>query len=412
MTPIYIFEDSQLDRLYPLTYAHSPCELRCGTGTLLERMVRTIGRPIAGVLVRDVLAEPLRRRIALPVNPPFATKEGIILVNARWLMTAPWVEPEPDSAGLASGAIVWIHLSPQRAAQVDLGAVHNPHTLEALLPELQRRTAVATLIGRPWDLLEHQRRALLADWPRFGPAQDGTLLGPVHQLAQQNIHIGRGVKLYPGVVLDAQEGPIILEAGVEIRAQAVITGPTYIGRHGVIRTAADIREDNHFGPGCRIGGEVIGSIILGHSNKQHLGFLGQSILGEWVNLGAGTTTSNLKNTYGTVRMAVNGVAEDSGRQFLGAVIGDHAKIGIGTYLSTGTLIGFASQVTVARPPKFVPSFAWLTSQGMARIDFEKAQAVARTAMSRRHMEFTPADHELWVRIAGAWAAGEKFDWPA
>jgi UDP-N-acetylglucosamine diphosphorylase/glucosamine-1-phosphate N-acetyltransferase len=411
MPLIYIFEDSQVDRLYPLTYSRAAFELRCGAGTLLDRMRRAIPRPIAGVLVRDALAGVLRQRLTLPVNPPFTFTDGVILINARWLMNAPWVEPQPDSAGLIGGTIVWIHLSPQTAAQIDLGALQNPRTLEAVLPAMQRVTATATMIARPWDLLENQRDAFLADWPQFGPAQHGTLLGTVHQLEQTNIHIAPGVKIYPGVVLDAQLGPIVIDAGVEIRANAVINGPVYIGPRCVIRTAADIREDNHLGPNTRIGGEVIGSITHGNCNKQHHGFLGQSILGEWVNLGAGTTTSNLKNTYGTIRMPLNGTEENTGRQFLGSVIGDHAKIGIGSYLPTGSVIGFAAQMFVPRPPKFVPSFSWLVDQGFSRLDFEKAQAIATTVMHRRGLPFTPADHELWVHIAAEWSTYEKFDWP-
>ncbi len=410
MAPIYIFEDSQVDRLYPLTYSRAAFELRCGTNTLLERMRQNIGRPIAGLLVRDVLADPIRRRIDLPVNPPFASKDGVILINSRWLMTTPWTEPQPDSAGLVADGIAWIHLSPQQAAQIDLGKAHDSHTLEAVLPAMQRSTVPVTMIARPWDLLGQQRSAFLADWPRFGAAQNGTLLGQVHQLEQSNIHIGQGVKIYPGVVLDAQGGPIVIEAGTEIRPNAVITGPVYIGKNCLIRTAADIREDNHFGPGSRIGGECVGSIVMGNSNKQHYGFLGQSILGEWVNIGAGTTTSNLKNTYGTVRMPLSGVEESTGRQYMGSVMADHVKVGIGSYLPTGSVIGFASQIFVLRPPKFVPSFAWLVDQGFSRLDFEKAEGIAKAAMERRGQEFTLTDHELWVRIAGDWAAKEKFDW--
>ncbi|HEY4330398.1 MAG TPA: glucose-1-phosphate thymidylyltransferase, partial [Phycisphaerae bacterium] len=150
--------------------------------------------------------------------------------------------------------------------------------------------------------------------------------------------------------------------------------------------------------------------FLGNGNKQHHGFLGQSIVGEWVNLGAGTTTSNVKNTYGTVKMPLNGVDESSGRQFLGSIIGDHAKLGIGTYLSTGSVVGFGSHIVAPRPPRFVPSFAWVTDKGIQRADFEKLEQIAGTVMSRRGAEFTPADHELWVRIASEWALGEKHEW--
>ena len=156
----------------------------------------------------------------------------------------------------------------------------------------------------------------------------------------------------------------------------MVTGPVAIGPHCLIRTAADIREECAFGPNTRVGGEVGGTVFLGNANKQHHGFLGQTIVGEWVNLGAGTTTSNLKNTYGLVKMPLNGMDEPTGRQFLGSVIADHAKLGIGTYLSTGSVVGFAAHVVVPRPPRFVPSFAWLTEYGLERADFEKIEEIA------------------------------------
>jgi len=414
MPAIYLFEDSQVDRLYPLTYARPAFLLRCGARTLLERFQRIIGGRLAGVLVRDGLAEITRRHTSLPVNPGLSTKEGVILVNGRWLMLAAeeWSEPAADTAMLAANAIVSVHLSPEKAAGIDFGKLLEPRTLEAVLPTLNRQTAQAILINRPWDLLEHQRGALLTDWPSFGRALESAPHAACHILAPENVHISRNVALAPGVVLDAQAGPIIIDEGTEIRPNAVLTGPLYVGPHCVIRTAADIREDCSFGPSSRVGGEVIASIILGHSNKQHHGFLGHSILGEWVNLGAGTTTSNLKNTYGIVRSPLNGVEESTGRHFLGSIIGDHAKLGIGTYLSTGAVIGFASQITASRPAKFIPSFAWVTPKGIARVDFERLVALARTVMSRRHVEFTPADHDLFVRIAGDWSTLEEFDWSA
>ena len=185
-----------------------------------------------------------------------------------------------------------------------------------------------------------------------------------HLINEEKIHIAPNVKIWPGVVLDAQAGSIVIEENSEIRANAVITGPVHIGKNCVVRTAADIRELTTLGPNTRVGGEISHSIFLGNANKQHHGFLGQSIIGEWANLGAGTTTSNLKNTYGTIRVPINGVDEESGQRFLGSFVGDHAKIGIGTYLSTGSVIGFGSHVITSRPPKFVPSFGWVTDKGV------------------------------------------------
>lgn len=414
MPPLYVFEDSQVDRLFPLTFARAACELRVGARTLLQRLSRNLRHPIAGVLVRSPLAEAVRQRVAdIPVNPPLSTKEGILLINARWLLPAgqDWTVPDPDTAGLSQSSIVWMRLSADLARRIDLSKLHEARTLEAVLGDVRRISSDATLINRPWDLLTHQRAAITEDFAVMGQANEASLLPGVYLINSQQIHLGRDVKIWPGAVLDAENGPIIVGQGTEIRAHAVITGPTVIGEHCVIRNFADIREECSIGPHCRVGGEINGSIFQGYANKQHHGFLGQSIIGEWANLGAGTTTSNVKNTYGTVRMPLNGREENTGRQFLGSVIGDHVKLGIGTYLSTGSVIGFASQVVVPRPPRFVPSFAWLTDKGMQRADFEKIEQVAATVMARRHVSFSPADHALWVYIASVWSLAEQFTWP-
>ena len=131
------------------------------------------------------------------------------------------------------------------------------------------------------------------------------------------------------------------------------------------------------------------------------------VIGEWANLGAGTITSNLKNTYGNVRVPVNGVEQDTGLQFQGSIIADHVKIGIGTCLTTGTVIGFSSHVTAARPPKFVPSFGWVTDKGTAPLDFDKAVKIAKTVMQRREVEWTAADDEVFNRIYKTWRQVEK-----
>jgi UDP-N-acetylglucosamine diphosphorylase/glucosamine-1-phosphate N-acetyltransferase len=414
--PLYIFEDSQSDRLHPLTFSRPASDLRIGALTLGQRLERNLHRPLAGLFVRPGLAAAAAaRNPGLPINPALSPAEGLLLVNARWLLLAAqghFETPPPDTAGLAQSTIVWIHLSPALAAKLDPARLHEPRTLEALLPQVRRIASAATLIDHPWQLLDHQRAAIQEDFALRGPANDATCYPNVHLLAPENIHLAKNVRLWPGVVLDAQGGPILIDSGTDIRANAVITGPCYIGPHCLVRTGADIREDCAFGPASRIGGELSNCLFLGNANKQHHGFLGNSIIGEWANLGAGATTSNLKNTYGEIRMPINGIDTPTGRRFLGALIADHVKIGIGAYLSTGSVVGFASHITAPRPPRFVPSFAWVTDRGIARADFEKLESVAATVMQRRGAQFTPADHDLWVRIASEFSQAERFPWPA
>jgi UDP-N-acetylglucosamine diphosphorylase/glucosamine-1-phosphate N-acetyltransferase len=149
-----------------------------------------------------------------------------------------------------------------------------------------------------------------------------------------------------------------------------------------------------------VGGEIETSIMMGYANKQHDGFLGHSYVAQWVNLGADTVTSDLKNTYGAIRVFINGIGMETGQRFVGSLIADHAKTGIGTILPTGCVIGVAANVfTPGAVPKFVPSFSWLTHEGMTEYRVDKAIQTARTVMDRRDVELTPAGRELLVRTA-------------
>src|SRR5690606_39694563 len=165
------------------------------------------------------------------------------------------------------------------------------------------------------------------------------------------------------------------------------------------------------GPVCRVGGEIESTIFQGYSNKQHDGFVGHSFIGEWVNLGAATVTSDLKNTYGTIRVSVNGQPVETGQHFLGATIADHAKTGIGTILPTGGVIGVAANVFTQNPvPKFVPSFAWLTDAGLTQYRLEKAVRIARVVMGRRDRELGPAERRLLEHVAEAARQIEAAGW--
>jgi UDP-N-acetylglucosamine diphosphorylase/glucosamine-1-phosphate N-acetyltransferase len=196
-----------------------------------------------------------------------------------------------------------------------------------------------------------------------------------------------GSAVEPGVVFDVRHGAIVLEPGVEVRHGTRLEGPVFVGAGskvlgGFIRASA-------FGPECRVHGEIAASVFLGYANKSHDGFVGHSVVGHWVNLGALTTTSNLKNTYGPVRLEVAGRRIESERQNLGTLFGDHAKTAIGTMLATGSVISAGASVFGAiTPPKYVPPFAW-GSDG-ERMTEDGFLTVAQRVLARRNVEWTDA----------------------
>ena len=205
----------------------------------------------------------------------------------------------------------------------------------------------------------------------------------------------------PGVVFDTRGGAIIVEEGAEIRAGSRLEGPLYVGAGSRILGGAV--RGSVFGPECRIHGEVAASVFLGYANKSHDGFVGHSVVGRWANLGAGTITSNLKNTYGDVRMEVAGHRFETGRQFLGSIVGDHAKTAIGTLLPTGTVIGTGANVFgPGAVPKWIPPFSW-GMDGTEVLSEEGFLRIAHRVLPRRHVALTPAvDASLratWARLA-------------
>ncbi len=197
----------------------------------------------------------------------------------------------------------------------------------------------------------------------------------------------RGALVEPGVVFDTRGGAVVLEAGVEARHGSRLEGPLYAGEKSRL-LGGHIRA-SVFGPRCSVKGEISSSVFLGYSNKSHDGFIGHSVVGHWVNLGAGTTTSNLKNTYGEVSLEVAGQRIATRRQFLGTLFGDHAKTAIGTMLSTGTIVGAGANVFgPGGVPKYVSPMAW-GSDGRVQMTEEGFLKVAERVLPRRDVAFTP-----------------------
>jgi len=205
----------------------------------------------------------------------------------------------------------------------------------------------------------------------------------------------------PGVIFDVRHGAVVLDEGSEVRAGTRLEGPLYLGPRS-IALGGDLRG-SVFGPQCRLRGEIAASVFLGYGNKAHEGFVGHSVIGHWANLGAGTTTSNLKNTYGPVHLQLAEQRIDTGRQFVGSLVGDHAKTAIGTMLGTGTVVGTGANVFGPTVPRHVPAFAWGVT-GIERVTEEGFLTVAGRVLPRRQVELTPARAEslraTWRRLAG------------
>jgi UDP-N-acetylglucosamine diphosphorylase/glucosamine-1-phosphate N-acetyltransferase len=267
--------------------------------------------------------------------------------------------------------------------------------------ELDSRLEIpARVVSFPWELVHLSAEEIETDAPLV--LAPGSMEGDVSERATivrpARVSVGEGASIAPGAVLDGTEGSVVIAPGAVVMANAVVLGPAYVGAGSVLKVGARIYGGTAIGDWCKVGGEVECSIIHSYSNKQHDGFLGHSYLGSWVNLGAATDTSDLKNNYGTVRVQIAGEVVDTGSMFVGATIGDHSKTAIGTKLNTGTVIGiFANVVTPGLSPKTIPSFTWsIDGQGSVH-DLEKAVTTARIVMARRGFELTSADEAVMRR---------------
>ncbi|HPF40034.1 MAG TPA: putative sugar nucleotidyl transferase [Phycisphaerae bacterium] len=401
---LIVFEDAHYQSLLPLVYTRPVFKLRCGFDALLHKMEAAFGQQAAGVVVRPALRNAFHKRNERAViGVDTATDDDDQLwINGRALVTAAFEIPR-NSAVWRGEALLAARVDARTsslladAVSADAGAIRQ--ALGVCRPA-DIDPAGARLIEYPWQLVNATPREIVRAFADVEPGSRGIIYPGAHLVNEGAIYIGAGSRLMPCAVLDADDGPIYIGDNVTIRPNVTITGPCFIGENCTIQAGANIREGTSIGMWSKIGGEVEGTIIHGYSNKQHDGFLGHSYVGEWVNLGADTVTSDLKNTYGSIRVPINGKLIDSGEMFVGAIIGDHTKTGINVALPTGCVIGFASNIFMSRyPPKFIPSFSWLTDDGAERNDPERALAVAHKVVARRKRELGEAEVALFLSVA-------------
>ena len=253
-------------------------------------------------------------------------------------------------------------------------------------------------IEKPWDILDNLPKLLAGDLeeaPELETPKSGSVVG------DGRVDVDTTVTIFPGVVFDATAGSIRIEEGATIRPNAVICGPCWIGKGTTIIDGAQIKANTSIGPHCKVGGEVGSTIIQGNTNKSHQGHLGDSVIGEWVNFGAGTSNSNLLNTYGDVIITdLEGNRHRTNRQFVGCFVGDHVKFAIETRIMTGTICGTGAMIASTQPPPTTtPRFTWHTDSGTKRFRIEKFLDIAKIVMARRGCELEPATEVMLRKLA-------------
>jgi len=405
-----LVEDAAVSNLEPLTLTRPAFDLVLGSHTLGSKIARSFGvgpgPARRGAVIRPYLAAARNARDAhTTVNDPDWLARGpLAVVNGRWVPPSDFSEVGTFAGrswvGTCDGVPAFAVVGPEDAIGLAPGGV------DAWFDDLIGRSAHHEIggewINRPWDLVAKNANHLVRDFEADGKPTlsnrhlaSAAIVGPSDRLS-----IHETAKVDPYTVFDTTVGPISIAAGAWIQPFTRVEGPCHIGRDTQL-FRANVRGGTTIGPNCRIGGEVEASIVHGHSNKYHEGFLGHAYVGEWVNLGAITSNSDLRNDYGEVHVPLSGDPVATGQAKVGCFIGDHTRTGLGSMLNTGTSIGVMCNVLPAGLllPKHIPSFTSVLYGRVAPgFPLDQLMATAEIVMGRRGKTFTEAERQLYLDL--------------
>ncbi len=391
---LYLFDDAVADRFHPFALTRPVGELLFGSLLLRERAERFWGIPCRGHLCRSELTG-----FSEPGAPPVVAPEVAGSQDARVIQssrvalrgTAPTLPKDPATLVLGDRVVGWI--LPPRTRLPDPSLLREPDHI----PGSVRLEVEGRILDAPWDLMRWNGDQVARDVPRFFPGYAVEDLPGCHVLGDGLLSLGSDVTVEPGSVFDVREGPIRLADGVTVRSHTRLSGPAYVGPGSTL--LGGVLSEVSIGPIGKVRGEVECSVILGYTNKAHDGFLGHAYLGRWVNLGAFTTNSDLKNNYGPVRVGGADGPRETNLMKVGCFLGDHVKTGIGTFLNTGTVVGAGSNLFGgAMPPTYVPPFSWGSGSDLTEFRLDKFLEVAIRAMGRRDMTLDAGMEEV-LRLA-------------
>jgi UDP-N-acetylglucosamine diphosphorylase/glucosamine-1-phosphate N-acetyltransferase len=418
---VCLFEDRQVDNLEPLTLTRPAFALLSGQSALADKQCGHFRASEVGVLVRPHLASLYREQ-----HPNVAVNDlawlraaPTLLINGRWLppakrmldLTTPWV-------ALAGQEVACAALNPEQLESCTLNTFEE--CLETWRLSLPCVPAGGRMLRYLWEFVQSNAEQLDTDYQQghwwrqqARRPEHVALVGPPHLL-----WIEPSAQVDAMVLVDTTRGPVVVDRDAIVSAFTRLEGPCFVGAHSQL-LGAKVRGGVTIGPHCRIGGEVEASIIQGHTNKYHDGFLGHSYVGEWVNLAAGTQCSDLRNDYGEVSVPIGGNSVATGAAKVGCFLGDHTKTGLGTLLNTGTNAGVFCNLLPAGKllPKYFPSFtSWWNGQLAENSYLPALLQTAEQVMRRRDAAFTQTQADFYcdlfkqtaVERRRAFQDGERF----
>lgn len=387
---LVLFDDSYRDSFKPLSFTRPVCDFRVGILTIREKWERHLES------TSTTAAAAYLDKAGYSFAPD-ATKQHI-WINSR-------VIPNPQLAfevlSLTEGQVL---IKGELVVAFNCGnniARFNVDRKDHLSEDfaVQESKVAAQVIHRISDIFTYNGAEILADINLLKP-EPGSLSKTNTHIGMHEVYISASARA-EACIFNTSNGPIYIGPNAEVMEGAMLRGPLAIGDGAQIKMGAKIYGDTTIGPGCKVGGEVTNSVFFANSNKAHDGYVGNSVIGEWCNLGADTNTSNLKNNYGEVSVynyAISG-SENTGMQFHGLIMGDHSKCGINTMFNTGTVVGVCANIYGGSfPPKFIPDFSWGGAEGIQEFRMDKAVEMIRNVFTRRKRELTPGEIEILQHI--------------
>ena len=380
---LILFDDPGLrSNLLPLTFTRPVANIRVGILTIAEKWERYFNTK-SSVSTQEYLSKKFIKKITsdnLWINAAACPDEKLVAAIKNLKL---------GDAFYKNDSVIAVRTEDDELPEVISGKV-----------SVYRDEIV--LIDQPWKIFQNNGNQIRADYKLITTNRKSASIKDPHTRTynESNIFLEEGVILH-AAILNAENGPIYLGKNSQVQEGAIIRGPFALCEGSIINMGGKMRADSTVGPFCKIGGEMSNSVVLGYSNKAHDGFLGNSVLGEWCNLGADTNTSNLKNNYDSVKLwsySKNGFV-DIGQPNCGLIMGDHSKSGINTMFNTGTVVGVSSNIFGAGYLRsFVPSFQWGGASGFVSYQLEKAVETASRAMTRRNITISEVEKDILKNI--------------
>jgi len=381
-----LFDDQSRNNLLPLTFMRPVADIRFGILTIREKWEKLL-KTKTSTLTETYLS----------AKYPISKAEQNILINGSVCPNINLINEinnlKPNQALVTEDSIIALHILAEdldESGEMDISGIDEIETKNEFLK-----------INELWEIFSKNGEAIKKDFELLTNKRKSEAISPTNRVVgEEYIFIEKGA-VVEFAILNATDGPIYIGKDAEVMENSVIRGPFAICEHAVVKMSAKIYGPTTIGPHSKVGGEINNSVILGYSNKAHDGFIGNSVIGEWCNLGADTNTSNLKNSYENVKLwsYPQKTFTDTGLQFCGLIMGDHSKTGINTMFNTGTVVGV--NVNIFGPGfqrNFIPSFTWGSTSGFKIYDIKKAVKVAGAVYKRRNKSFDKIEKDILYSV--------------